>query len=65
MIRKLEEGSLLLADDLYNSYYHFSLIRSHGCHVIVPGKRKRRYAVKREICAPAGNFNKLQILMGH
>jgi IS4 transposase len=49
MIRKLEEGSLLLADDLYNSYYHFSLIRSHGCHIIVPGKRKRRYAVKREI----------------
>ena len=49
MIRKLEKNSLLLADDLYNTYYHFCLILSGGCHIIVPGKRDRNYKVTRKI----------------
>ena len=49
MIKKLEKNSLLLLDDLYNTYYHFCLIRSQECHVIVPGKRHRNYKVIRTI----------------
>jgi hypothetical protein len=49
MIKKLEENSLLLADDLYNTYYHFCLIRSAKCNIIVPGKRYRNYEIIREI----------------
>jgi hypothetical protein len=49
MIRKLEKNSLLLADDLYNTYYHFCLILSQQCHMIVPGKRDRKHKVIREI----------------
>jgi hypothetical protein len=45
MIKKLEKNSLLLADDLYNTYYHFCLMRSQECHIIVPGKRERKYLV--------------------
>ena len=49
MLKNLEKGSLLLADDLYNSYLHFCLILMQGCHIIVPGKRKKRYGVIRQI----------------
>jgi hypothetical protein len=49
MIKKMEKDSLLLADDLYNTYYHFCLICSQGCHIIVPGKRARNYKVIRNI----------------
>jgi hypothetical protein len=49
MIRNLEKNSLLLADDLYNTYYHFCLTLSQGCHIIVPGKRDRNYRVIRNI----------------
>lgn len=49
MIRKLEPDSLLLADDLYNTYYHFCLIQQQKCHMIVPGKRSRTYSVIRNI----------------
>jgi hypothetical protein len=49
MIRKLENNSLLLADDLYNTYYHFCLILAQGCHIIVPGKRDRNYKVIRQL----------------
>jgi len=49
MIKKLEENSLFLADDLYNTYYHFCLILSQKCHIIVPGKRDRNYQVIRTI----------------
>jgi hypothetical protein len=49
MIKKLERNSLLLADDLYNTYYHFCLILAQGCHIIVPGKRDRNYKVIRQI----------------
>jgi hypothetical protein len=45
MIRELQEKDLLLADDLYNSYYHFCLILSRKAHIIVPGKRERNYTV--------------------
>jgi hypothetical protein len=49
MIKKMEKNSLLLADDLYNTYYHFALICSVQCHIIVPGKRGRTYKVIRKI----------------
>ena len=49
MIQKLEKKSLLLADDLYNSYYHFCLTLLQGCQMIVPGKRSRNYRVIRKI----------------
>jgi hypothetical protein len=49
MINKLQEGDLLLADDLYNTYYHFCLIRQQKAHVIVPGKRDRNYTVEKVI----------------
>ena len=51
MIRNLEENSLLLADDLYNTYYHFCLVLAQKCHIIVPGKRERNYKVVRQINA--------------
>jgi len=49
MINKLEKNSLLLADDLYNSYYHFCRILRQECHLIVPGKRDRKYKVIRNL----------------
>ena len=49
MIKNLDQGSLLLADDLYNTYYHFCLVLLQGCHIIVPGKRTRNYKVIRKI----------------
>jgi len=49
MMKSLERGSLLLSDDLYNSYYHFCLVFLQGCHMIVPGKRTRNYKVIRKI----------------
>jgi IS4 transposase len=49
MIKKLGKNSLLLADDLYNSYYHFGLTLSRECHIIVPGKRHRNYNVIQKI----------------
>jgi hypothetical protein len=51
MIRNLEENSLLLADDLYNTFYHFCLVLAQKCHIIVPGKRDRNYKVVRQINA--------------
>ena len=51
MIRNLEENSLLLADDLYNSWYHFCLVLAQKCHIIVPGKRERNYKVVRQLNA--------------
>jgi hypothetical protein len=49
MIKNLEENSLLLADDLYCTYYHFSLVLAQKSHIIVPGKRDRNYKVVRQI----------------
>jgi hypothetical protein len=44
-IGQLPKSSLLLADDLYNSYAIFAMMQRQGCHLIVPGKRERRYRV--------------------
>ena len=49
MIKKMEKDSLLLADDLYNSYFHFCMALSVGCNLIVPGKRHRNYKVIQKI----------------
>jgi len=49
MIGKLEKNNLLLADDLYNTYFHFYLVLRQQCHIIVPGKRDRNYTVVRQI----------------
>ena len=45
MIQSIPQGSLLLADDLYNSYAIFSLVRKNKFDIIVPGKRIRNYEV--------------------
>ena len=49
MINKMEKNKLLLVDDLYNTYFHFCLVLSRKCHIIVPGKRKRNYKVLYDI----------------
>jgi len=58
MIKKMEKNTLLLADDLYNTYYHFCLILQQQCHIIVPGKRDRNYRVVKNI---SGNDQIVQI----
>ena len=45
MLKNMQADDLLLADDLYNTYYHFYLIRQQKAHIIVPGKRDRNYTV--------------------
>jgi hypothetical protein len=45
MLQKMQTNDLLLADDLYNTYYHFYLIQQQKAHIIVPGKRDRNYTV--------------------
>jgi hypothetical protein len=45
LIKKLPEGSLLLADDFYSTFAIFCLIQKKGLHIIVPGKRDRNYSV--------------------
>jgi len=45
MLKKMQSGDLLLADDLYNTYYHFCLIQQQKAQIIVPGKRDRNYTV--------------------
>lgn len=49
LINKLPTQSLLLADDLYNTYVIFCLIKKQGCDIIVPGKRARKYEVMHKI----------------
>ena len=49
MIKNLKNNSLLLADDLYTTYYHFCLVLSQKCHIIVPGKRYRKNKVRQKI----------------
>ncbi len=46
---KLPKNSLLLADDLYNSFAIFAIAQRQECHLIVPGKRVRSYTVKEKI----------------
>ena len=49
MLSRLPEGSLLLADDLYNTYAIFSIILANKLDIIVPGKRVRNYKVIEQI----------------
>jgi hypothetical protein len=49
MFNGMELGYLLLADALYNCYYHFWLILKNKAHMIVPGKRERNYTVIKKI----------------
>jgi hypothetical protein len=49
MISDLPKGSLLLADDLYNCFEIFSLLKSSGVEMIVSGKRDRKYNVVQKI----------------
>lgn len=49
LIGQLQPNSLLLADDLYNSYAIFALMQQKGFHIIVPGKRKRNYRVIKQL----------------
>ena len=49
MICELESGSLLLADDLYNCFAIFSLLKQKNVDIIVPGKRIRKYEVVKTI----------------
>jgi len=45
MIKNLPSKSLLLADDCYNSFAIFHLLRKKEIDIIVPGKRVRNYKV--------------------
>jgi hypothetical protein len=58
LIKGLNPGSLLIADDLYSCYAIFALAMQRGIHLIVPGKRKRGYTVEKEI-APGDQIVKL------
>jgi len=60
MIQSIPQGSLLLADDLYNTYAIFSLVRKNKFDIIVPGKRIRNYEVINEI-APGDEIVKLKL----
>lgn len=43
MIGNMPNGSLVLADDLYNCFAIFSLLKQQCIDIIVPGKRRRIY----------------------
>ncbi|MFH0735727.1 MAG: IS4 family transposase, partial [bacterium] len=49
LINSIPSKSVLLADDLYNTFAIFSLAREKNFDIIVPGKRKRNYKVIRQI----------------
>ncbi len=49
MISHLPNGSLLMADDLYNCFAIFSLLKKQGVEVIAPAKRKRNYNIIKAI----------------
>jgi hypothetical protein len=49
LIHSIPSKSLLLADDLYNTFAVFSLARKNNFEIIVPGKRSRNYKVIRQI----------------
>jgi hypothetical protein len=51
MTGELKENGLLLAGDLYSSYYHFCLILSQKARITVPGKRDRNKRRKQGGCA--------------
>lgn len=45
ILLNLPSHSLILADDYYNSFALFSLLKQRDIDIIVPGKRKRNYKV--------------------
>lgn len=49
MTDDLPPKSILLLDDLYNTYETFSKLKSRDVEIIVPGKRKRNYTVVKTI----------------
>ena len=49
MMGNLPSQSILLLDDLYNTYETFAKLQSLGIKTVVPGKRKRKYSVKEKI----------------
>jgi hypothetical protein len=49
MLEKMEGNDLLLADDLYCTYYHFCTIIGKNAHITVPGKRDRNYTVEKAV----------------
>ena len=49
MMDDLPPQSVLLVDDLYNTYETFSKLESIDVKIIVPGKRKRNYTVVKTI----------------
>ena len=49
MLEKMQANDLLLADDLYCTYYHFCTIIGKNAHIIVPGKRDRNYTVEKAV----------------
>ena len=49
MLDDLPGDSLLLVDDLYNSYEIFAKLERQKVKVVVPGKRKRNYTVVKKI----------------
>jgi hypothetical protein len=49
LMDSIPKESLLIADDLYNTYAIFSLARKKGFDIIVPGKRQRNYKVIRQV----------------
>lgn len=49
MMDNLPPQSILLVDDLYNTYETFSKLESIHVKIIVPGKRKRNYTVVKTI----------------
>ncbi len=59
MISSIPEGSLLLADDLYNCFAIFALLKKRGVEIIVPGKRVRKYRVIDQI-APGDEIVELK-----
>ena len=49
MMDKLPGNSILLVDDLYNTYETFAKLEKQNVKIVVPGKRKRNYTVIKEI----------------
>lgn len=49
MMDGLPPKSILLLDDLYNTYETFSKLKSRDVEIVVPGKRKRNYTVVKTI----------------
>jgi hypothetical protein len=45
LVEQIPQKTLLLADDLYNTYAIFTLLADRQIDIIVPGKRKRIYKV--------------------